>query len=72
MSFHKVLLPHLPTRQMRWKEPLIDYMISHVVIFENYLNIMQSKAMAKVIVNGIKECKWTEKEKNSPKGWLKA
>jgi hypothetical protein len=42
---------------MRGKEPLIDYMISHVVTSKNYLNIMQSKAMAKVIVNGIKECK---------------
>jgi len=50
-------LSHLPTRQTRGKEPLIDYMISHVVTFENYLNIMRSKAMAKVIVNGIRECK---------------
>jgi hypothetical protein len=39
---------------MRGKESLIDYLISHVVTSENYLNIMRSKAMAKVIINGIR------------------
>jgi hypothetical protein len=41
MSLHNLLsLPHFPTRQTRRKEPLVDCNMSHVIIFEEYLNIM--------------------------------
>jgi len=41
MSIHNLLvLPHLPAKQTRKKEPLLDHNMSHVVIFEEYLNIM--------------------------------
>jgi len=36
--------------------------MSHVVTFEEYLNIMQLKAMAKATINDIRKCKWKEKE----------
>ncbi len=58
MSIHNLLvLPHLPAKQTRRKEPLVDHNMSHVVISEKYLNIMQSKAMAKAVIDGIKKFK---------------
>jgi hypothetical protein len=51
------VLPHLLARQTRRKEPLMDYIMSHVVTSKEYLNIMQSKAMAKAITYEIRECK---------------
>jgi hypothetical protein len=58
MFLHNLLLlPHLLAKQMKGKEPLFDYKMSHVVSFEKYLNIMQSKSMAKAITNEIEECK---------------
>ncbi len=44
----------------------MDYIMSHVVTSKEYLNIMQSKAMAKAITYEIRECKW-KKKKNGPK-----
>lgn len=68
MSIHNLLvLPDLPTRQIRRKEPLVDYIMSHVVTSEEHLNIMQSKAMAKVVTYEIRECKWKKRKKNGPK-----
>jgi hypothetical protein len=58
MSIHNLLmLPHLLAKQTRRKEPLVDHNMSHVVISEEYLNIMQSKAMAKAVIDDIKKCK---------------
>jgi hypothetical protein len=37
MFLHKLLLlPHLLVKQMKGKEPLVDYKMSHVVNFEKY------------------------------------
>jgi hypothetical protein len=41
--------------------------MSHVVISEEYLNIMQSKAMAKAIVDDITKCKWKKGRKTIEK-----
>jgi hypothetical protein len=38
--------------------------MSHVVILEKYLNIMQSKVMAKA--NEIRQCKWKKKKSKRP------
>jgi hypothetical protein len=34
-------LPHLPTRRTSGREPLVDYLQSHVVISKGYLTIMR-------------------------------
>jgi len=37
MFLHELfLLPHLLAKQMKGKEPLVDYKMSHVVNFEKY------------------------------------
>jgi hypothetical protein len=50
-------LPHLPTRQTKGQKPLVDYSQSHVVTFDEYLNIMRRKALDKAIAKEIKEDK---------------
>jgi hypothetical protein len=42
---------------MKGKKPLVDYNMFHLVIFEEYFNIMQSKAITKAKVNDITKCK---------------
>jgi len=42
--------------------------MSHVVIFEEYFNIMQSKTITKAKVNEISGCKQKERKKGGPKG----
>jgi hypothetical protein len=66
MKMHNLLsLPHLHTKQTNGKEPLANYYKSHVVTFDQYINI---KAMDKAIVKKIKEVKQKErKEKRSRK-----
>jgi hypothetical protein len=39
---------------MKGKKALINYNISHVLTFEEYLNITWSKAMAKVAIDEIR------------------
>jgi hypothetical protein len=43
------LLSYLPTRRTNGREPLLNYLQSHVVTFNQYLNIMQQKAIEKEI-----------------------
>jgi hypothetical protein len=50
-------LTHLPTRCARGKEPLVDYIQSHVVTSVEYLNTLRKKTMDKVVVKEIKEGK---------------
>jgi len=38
-------LPHLPARRINRRKTLVDYSQSHVVTLEEYLRIMQQKAM---------------------------
>ncbi len=44
-------LPHLPTKQTKGKEPLVDYSQSHVITFEEYFAILKKKTMDKVVVD---------------------
>jgi len=41
-------LPHLPARWTNRRKTLVDYSQSHVVTLEEYLRIMQQKAMEAV------------------------
>jgi hypothetical protein len=59
--------PHLPTRKTHEKEPLIDYNQSHVVTFDEYLQILHKKAMDKEVTKIIKEQKKKGKGKNKAK-----
>jgi hypothetical protein len=43
-------LPHLPSKQIHGKEPLVDYSQNHVVTLEEYLQIMKQKVGEKVAV----------------------
>jgi hypothetical protein len=56
-------LPHLPIRRTNGKIPLADYFQSHVVILEEYLRIMQQKAMDKEATKHIRENKRKERRK---------
>jgi len=38
-------LPHLPARKTCEKEPLIDYIQSHIVTSDEYLQILRKKIM---------------------------
>jgi hypothetical protein len=49
------LLSYLLTRKMNGREPLVNYLQSHVVTFNQYLNIMQQKAIEKEIKKTIKQ-----------------
>lgn len=62
---HNLLsLLRLPSRCTKGKEPLIDYLQSHIVISSEYLDILKKKGMEKAIIEEIKEGK--QKEKNDP------
>jgi len=56
-------LPHLPTIHTKGKKPLIYNAQYHVIIFNQYLNIMHKKAMDKATTKEIKEDKQKEREK---------
>lgn len=38
-----MLLLKLPTRKTKWIEPIINYNKSHVVTFNQYLDVLQQK-----------------------------
>jgi hypothetical protein len=42
------------TNKRKGKKPLVDYSHSHVVTYDEYLNIMRKKAMDKVITKEIR------------------
>jgi hypothetical protein len=46
-------LPHLPIRRTNGREPLGDYSQNHVVKLEEYLKIMQKKAMDREAIKKI-------------------
>jgi hypothetical protein len=71
MRVHNLLLlPHLPTKHTKGKEPLIDFSQSHVVTSYEYLDIpLGKKTMEKVVVKEIRTCKRKEKEDNEPNEW---
>jgi hypothetical protein len=55
MKMHLLLsLPHLFVKQIRRKEPLLDYSQSHVMTSAEYLTIMHKKVMEKAIVEVIR------------------
>jgi hypothetical protein len=60
---HSLLsLPHLFVRRTNGREPLMDYFQSHVVTLEEYLRIMQQKAMDKEVVKQIRKSRRKEKK----------
>ncbi len=62
MKIHNLLsLPHLPTKQPKGKEPLVDYFQSHVITFQEYHIILKRKAMGKVAINETKKQKGSKK-----------
>jgi len=40
-----LFLPHLPIRKTHEKEPLVDYNQSHVVTFDEYVQLLHKKTM---------------------------
>ncbi len=60
-------MPHLLARQTKGKEPLVDYSQSHVITYDQYLDIMWKKAMDKVIAKKIKEHRQKEREEKKLK-----
>jgi hypothetical protein len=56
-KFEMFSLFHLLTKQIKGREPLVDYSQSHVVTFNQYLDIMWKKAMDKTIVKEIRKGK---------------
>jgi phosphohistidine phosphatase SixA len=59
-----LLLPHLPTKQTKRKEPLVDYLKSHVMTNAEYLVVMHKKVMEKVVAKAIRETHQKEREEN--------
>jgi hypothetical protein len=55
-------LPHLPTRTNGRKQ-LVNYSQNHVVTSEEYLRIMQQKAMDREVVEHIRKKKKEKKNK---------
>jgi hypothetical protein len=55
-------LPHLLTRKTCGRESLVDYSQSHVVTFDEYLQIMRKKVMDKEKTKIIKEQRRKERE----------
>jgi hypothetical protein len=62
-----LLLSHILTRKTKGKEPLVEYLHSHVVKCEIYLTILRQKPMDKEVVVKIKEHKTKDKEKKQSK-----
>jgi hypothetical protein len=62
-----LLLPHLLARHTKGKEPLINYSQSHVVTSFEYLDIIRTKTMEKIVVEEIKTNKRKEKENRQAK-----
>jgi hypothetical protein len=54
-------LPHQRARKRKGKESLIDYIKSHVVTFNEHLNILRHKAMEKDVAKKIKKQKKKER-----------
>jgi len=54
-------LPHQHARKIKGKESFIDYIKSHVVTFNEHLNILRHKAMEKEVVEKIKDQKKKER-----------
>ncbi len=58
---------HLPTKQIRGKEPLVNYSQSHVVTSAEYLVIMCKNVMEKLVAKLIRETHHKEREENKVK-----
>jgi hypothetical protein len=55
MRIHNLLsLPHLPAKQTKGRELLVDYSQSHVVISKDYLVSLKKKTMDKAATNETK------------------
>ncbi len=50
VSSNLLSLPCLPTRRTSGRKPLIDYLQNHGMTLEEYLTIMQRKAMDREVV----------------------
>jgi hypothetical protein len=55
-------LPHQHARKIKGKESFINYIKSHVVTFNEHLNILRHKAMEKEVVEKNREQKKKERE----------
>ncbi len=55
------------TNKRKGKKPLVDYSQSHVVTYDEYLNIMWKKATDKAITKEISADKWKEREEEKLK-----
>jgi len=55
-------LPHLPVKKTCEKEPLVDYIQSHVVTSDKYLQILHKKTMDKEAIKIIREQRRKERE----------
>jgi hypothetical protein len=63
MRVHNLLLlPHLPTRCTKGKEPLIDYSQSHVVTNFEYLDILRIIFLEKADAKEMRTCKRNNKK----------
>lgn len=56
-KFVMISLFHLLTRQIKGREPLVDYFQSHATTSNQYLDIMWKKAMDKTIAEEIRKGK---------------
>jgi len=64
---HNLLsLPQLIAKQTKGKKPLVDYSKSHVIFYQ-YIDILQKKAMAKTTIEDIREVRQKEKKEKNPK-----
>jgi hypothetical protein len=68
---HSLLsLLHLLTKRTNGREPLVDYSQSHVITSNEYLRIMQQKAMDKEVVEHIQENKSEERQEKQARKTL--
>jgi hypothetical protein len=64
---HNLLsLPQLIAKQTKGKEPLVNYFKSHVIFYQ-YIDILQKKAMDKTTIEEIKDVRQKEKKEKNPK-----
>jgi hypothetical protein len=56
-------LPHLPSRRTNGRKTVVDYSQNHVVTLEEYLRIMQQKAMDREATKWIQKNKRKERQK---------
>jgi replicative DNA helicase len=67
MRMHNFLfLPQLIAKQTKGKELLVNYSKSHVIFYQ-YIDILEKKAMDKTTIKEIREVRQKEKKEKNPK-----